>query len=321
MVSDIPLETNRRDANTKSKGQDVIGVTPENTLPYDGPTVLAQLKMTENWADITAAAKSGFALTGSTAMGHVGPIIGLMDVGECEDLYLFRVALPGVKRDDSTREVSTQILPGFRNENSESMPTGTLLDDLLAAWSSCRGKVFWKFWNGWDSGRNREERKTYYPHLSTMNCPGPTQDDRKRLERDSPAIIFLPSQPSKQKWADITAAAKSGFALTGSTAMGHVGPIIGLMDVGECEDLYLFRVALPGVKRDDSTREVSTQILPGFRNENSESMPTGTLLDDLLAAWSSCRGRVFWKFWNGWDSGRNREERKTYYPHLSTMNW
>ncbi|KAK0599283.1 hypothetical protein LWI29_003907 [Acer saccharum] len=127
MVSDIPLETNRRDENAKSKGQDVIGVTPENTVLYDGPPMM-------------------------------------------------------------------------------------------------------------------------HPSLG----PGPTQDDRKHLERDSPAIIFLPSQPSKQEWADITAAVKSGFALTGSAAMGHVGPIIGLMDVGECEDSYLFRVALPGVKRDDS---------------------------------------------------------------------
>ncbi|KAH7544182.1 hypothetical protein JRO89_XS15G0122600 [Xanthoceras sorbifolium] len=86
-----------------------------------------------------------------------------------------------------------------------------------------------------------------YPSLG----PGSTQDDGKHLERD-PAMIFLPSHPSKQEWADITAATKSGFALTGSAAMGNMGPIIGLMDVGECEDSYLFRVALPGVKRDDS---------------------------------------------------------------------
>jgi len=65
-------------------------------------------------------------------------------------------------------------------------------------------------------------------------------------------MLFLPSRPTKKEWCDIVAATKSGFALTGSAAIGQVGPTIGLMDIGECEDSYLFRVSLPGVKRDES---------------------------------------------------------------------
>ncbi|KAH7565070.1 hypothetical protein ACOSP7_020824 [Xanthoceras sorbifolium] len=34
-------------------------------------------------------------------MGHVMPIIGLMDISESEDSYMFRLALPGVKRGES----------------------------------------------------------------------------------------------------------------------------------------------------------------------------------------------------------------------------
>ncbi|KAL5835621.1 hypothetical protein ACOSQ4_015118 [Xanthoceras sorbifolium] len=83
--------------------------------------------------------------------------------------------------------------------------------------------------------------------------PRPTQDGRKPPERDStPTRIFLPSHPSEQELANIIAATKGGFALTGSAAMGHVGPILGLMDVGECENSYMFRMALPGVKKENN---------------------------------------------------------------------
>lgn len=71
-------------------------------------------------------------------------------------------------------------------------------------------------------------------------------------ERAGPAMIFLPHHPTNKELSEIVAATKSGFALTGSAAMRQVGPIIGLMDIGECEDSYLFRVSLPGVKRDES---------------------------------------------------------------------
>ncbi|KAL5566114.1 hypothetical protein UlMin_029278 [Ulmus minor] len=72
------------------------------------------------------------------------------------------------------------------------------------------------------------------------------------VNSNSPALVFFPSLPSKSELSNIVAAAKSGFALTGSAAMRHLGPCIGLIDMGECEDSYLFRISLPGVKRDES---------------------------------------------------------------------
>ncbi|KAJ0013640.1 hypothetical protein Pint_19916 [Pistacia integerrima] len=89
-------------------------------------------------------------------------------------------------------------------------------------------------------------------------APLPTKGDTKFLDAVGPAMIFLSSRPTKQEWADITAATKSGFALTGTAAMGRVGPIVGLMDIGEFDDSYLFRVALPGVKRNE--RDFSCEV-------------------------------------------------------------
>ena len=38
---------------------------------------------------------------GTEEEGGIGPTMGLVDIGECEDAYLFRLSLPGVKRDES----------------------------------------------------------------------------------------------------------------------------------------------------------------------------------------------------------------------------
>ncbi|KAK4339606.1 hypothetical protein RND71_041068 [Anisodus tanguticus] len=74
------------------------------------------------------------------------------------------------------------------------------------------------------------------------------------------SIVFLPSRPSKEELSNIVASTKSGFAVTGSAARGNVGPVLGLLDVGESEDSYLFRASLPGVQRDerDFTCEVES---------------------------------------------------------------
>lgn len=89
------------------------------------------------------------------------------------------------------------------------------------------------------------------PMLYSYMAPLLTKDDPDPLERVGPAMIFLPSHPTRNEWTKIVAATKSGFALTGSAAMGQVGPVVGLMDIGECEDSYIFRISLPGVKRDE----------------------------------------------------------------------
>jgi hypothetical protein len=77
-------------------------------------------------------------------------------------------------------------------------------------------------------------------------------------DKFEPAMIYLPSRPSKEEWKNIVGATKSGYALTGSAATRKVGPVLGLVDIGECEDSYLFRVTLPGVRRDQ--RDFSCEV-------------------------------------------------------------
>ncbi|KAK7277905.1 hypothetical protein RJT34_22924 [Clitoria ternatea] len=98
---------------------------------------------------------------------------------------------------------------------------------------------------------NRGDANVMYSYMATG-------DESDGGDNVGPAMLFLPSRPSKKEWSDIVAASQGGFGLTGSAAMGQVGPVIGLMDIGECEDSYLFRVSLPGVKRDE--REFSCEV-------------------------------------------------------------
>lgn len=87
------------------------------------------------------------------------------------------------------------------------------------------------------------------PNSYTASSPA---KDNANVERVGPAIIFLSSFTTREEWDNIMATNKLGVALTGSAAMGKIGSIIGLMDIGECEHSYLFRVSLPGVSRDES---------------------------------------------------------------------
>lgn len=71
-------------------------------------------------------------------------------------------------------------------------------------------------------------------------------------------MMFFSSCPNREEWIKMLNVTKSGFALTGSGTMGQIGPSIGHIDIGECEDSYIFRVSLPGVKRDE--RDFSCEV-------------------------------------------------------------
>ncbi|KAL0856689.1 hypothetical protein Bca101_061843 [Brassica carinata] len=51
---------------------------------------------------------------------------------------------------------------------------------------------------------------------------------------------------------------KPTLEVNGEIADAQAGEMMGLMDIGECDDAYLFRVSLPGVKRDE--RHFSCEI-------------------------------------------------------------
>ncbi|KAK6915562.1 hypothetical protein RJ641_020679, partial [Dillenia turbinata] len=84
------------------------------------------------------------------------------------------------------------------------------------------------------------------------------EGSNKPVVRRDPVMVYFPSQPAKEELTNIISASKGGSVLTGSASMGQVGPVLGLMDIGECKDSYLFRVSLPGVVRD--AREFSCEV-------------------------------------------------------------
>lgn len=75
------------------------------------------------------------------------------------------------------------------------------------------------------------------------------QGDTEPVEAAKPALIYLPSQPTEEEWGNILSVTRSGIGLSGSAAVGTIGPVLGKMDISESKDTYLFRVSLPGVAR------------------------------------------------------------------------
>ena len=110
--------------------------------------------------------------------------------------------------------------------------------------------------SGHDSYRKRHADDPPQPShsmtsVSTGNAIIPPEGNTVDAEKVDAARIFLPSHPTMEELKNIVAATKGGFALTGTAAVGQIGPAIGNMDIGECDDSYIFRVSLPGVKRDE----------------------------------------------------------------------
>uniref|UniRef100_A0A7N2L457 SHSP domain-containing protein n=1 Tax=Quercus lobata TaxID=97700 RepID=A0A7N2L457_QUELO len=96
------------------------------------------------------------------------------------------------------------------------------------------------------------------PHSYTASSPA--KKNSETVEKVGPAMIFLPSLSTREEWNNAVAATKVGVALTGSAAMGKIGPVVGPMDIGESDDSYFFRVSLPGVTRDE--KEFSCEVEP-----------------------------------------------------------
>lgn len=84
------------------------------------------------------------------------------------------------------------------------------------------------------------------------SMPGNNKGNENAENKGGPSMIFLPSEPNAEFRNLIDQAKTGAVALTGSAAMGKIGPTVGLIDIAESDDSYYFRVALPGVSRDES---------------------------------------------------------------------
>lgn len=132
-----------------------------------------------------------------------------------EDKVLYNPKLQWTSKLNDTMHLSVQCLETYPDGNNSSMPSSSsLCNEVQVSDSSIMNPV---------SGKDIDQ-----------------------------GMIFLPSCPSMEEWVNLVATTKCGFGLTGSAARGNVGPVIGVRDIGESEDSYLFRVSLPGVRRDES---------------------------------------------------------------------
>ncbi|KAK2975313.1 hypothetical protein RJ640_025032, partial [Escallonia rubra] len=89
------------------------------------------------------------------------------------------------------------------------------------------------------------------PPMHVNNDSSPAEIDTRLPMKNHPAMVFLPSHSTEEEWNKVVAATKHGIAITGSAALGMLGPALGLVDIAESADAYLFRVSLPGVARDE----------------------------------------------------------------------
>lgn len=103
--------------------------------------------------------------------------------------------------------------------------------------------------------RKRRKRESQLDVLSLPSpLPGPQKEEKAEWAPSSkvgPAMLLLPSLPSLDQWNTVINATKPVITFTGTAAARNAGPLIGLVDIGISEDAYLFRTALPGVRKEE----------------------------------------------------------------------
>ncbi|KAL4198102.1 hypothetical protein AMTRI_Chr03g44210 [Amborella trichopoda] len=100
-----------------------------------------------------------------------------------------------------------------------------------------------------DSGEYFGEGKNIITPLAHV----PPQETVKAPDYNAPAMVVLASANRVEQWNP-----KPSIHFTGTARDARLGPLVGLVDIGSCKDAYLFRVALPGVKKDH--RQFSCEV-------------------------------------------------------------
>jgi len=111
-----------------------------------------------------------------------------------------------------------------------------------------------------DASVDKRKRRKRESQLDVLSLPSPLPGGVPQKEEKSdwapsnktgPAMLLLPSLPSLDQWNAVISATKPVITFTGTAAARNAGPLIGLVDIGISEDAYLFRTALPGVRKEE----------------------------------------------------------------------
>lgn len=170
-------------------------------------------------------------------------------------VFIRNPAIFYIKQEDIERfKRLTRLEDLFIENNSARLPNGIFLEEDLGDDDDSEEKPILRYYRGCRKKRRLDEileaEKMKPPQSLQLALPS----SAKQLSygvRDGPGLVVLPSQPSREELRRIVEIARNAYAVTGSAAKGQVGSGIGLMDIDESEDSYLFRVALPGVKREN----------------------------------------------------------------------
>ncbi|KAK1277891.1 hypothetical protein QJS04_geneDACA003390 [Acorus gramineus] len=110
--------------------------------------------------------------------------------------------------------------------------------------------------------KDNQRSRSSSPPLRSMSLRGllnngmaeelkPKKMKAKSERKVGPVSLYFPDRPTEKEWNDIVNASKTAVSLTGTVAERELGSLIGLVDIGVCDDAYLFHISLPGVKKDD----------------------------------------------------------------------
>lgn len=123
-----------------------------------------------------------------------------------------------------------------------------------------------------DGSVDKRKRRKRESQLDVLSLPsplpgggGPQKEEKADWapsNKTGPAMLLLPSLPSLDQWNTVINATKPVITFTGTAAARSAGPLIGLVDIGISEDAYLFRTALPGVRKEEGTQ--SAPLIPAF---------------------------------------------------------
>lgn len=94
--------------------------------------------------------------------------------------------------------------------------------------------------DSWKRKHLRDPLQVQVPFQTALRVKPPIE---KSLP--GPAMAVLGSVPNMEQWSPETS-----VMLSGTAKKGKVGPSVGLVDIGISKNAYLFRVSLPGIKKD-----------------------------------------------------------------------
>ncbi|KAF4355405.1 hypothetical protein G4B88_009975 [Cannabis sativa] len=272
----------------------------QRTCIFDGQAVMSIHPLPE-LENCTSEPGASIAISGTARKGKVGPPVGVVDVGVSKDAYYFRVALPGVRKDyckfsceiesDGKVHVEGLVSGGksikkplriFEMNFQQLCPPGPFTlsfslpgpvdprlfapnfrsdgifegEDLMHIWfgSSC-DDLLCLLTSLWNHLQNQKE----------------TMDAQKFAENPQMEVPVVQ---------------------TGTAKEGSAGPPVGLIDVGESEGAYLFRVALPGNIKCEIERDGRVQIEGVMNNDDVGLMKESSTPDEPFNIWFRLPGPV-----------------------------